>query len=66
MPTGNGKPRTMFKVNRKRRASGDKLKNAQKNILKLQTRIKKEGETAWLKDAMKRAQARLKKYGLKA
>ena len=60
----NGKLREMYKRNRKQRTSGEKLKKAQKTLEKLEARVKKEGETAWIKDALKKAQTKLKKYGI--
>ena len=55
-----------FKQGALRKKSGAaKVTNVEKQAKKLQTRIAREGETAWLKDAVKRVQTRAKKYGVK-
>ena len=47
------------------KAGSAKLTNVEKQAKKLTARIAVEGETAWLKDAVKRMQLRAKKYGIK-
>lgn len=47
------------------KAGAAKVTNVTKIAKKLQERIAKEGETAWLKDAWKRLGLRAKKYGVK-
>lgn len=44
--------------------SHQKVSKAIKHYQKLQIRIKDEGETPWLKDAMERVNVKLKKYGV--
>jgi len=60
-----GRPREMYKRNRKQKTSGDKIEKAQKALERLQKRVKEEGETAWLKDAIQKAEAKLKKFGVR-
>lgn len=43
-----------------------KIKNAVKSLAKLKERAKVEGDTKWLKNAVVKAEAKLKKYGVKA
>ncbi|MDD4352449.1 MAG: hypothetical protein PHU71_05780 [Candidatus Gracilibacteria bacterium] len=62
----NGKPREMYKINRKQKTSGDKLKNTQKTIERIEKRIKKEGASKVTTDELAKANAKLKKYGFKA
>lgn len=53
-------------INRDRKKSGAaKLTNVEKQAKKLRERMKTEGETKWLKNAMQRVEAKAKKYGLK-
>jgi hypothetical protein len=54
----------LYNQNRARAKSGDKSKNAINHMIILQTRISAEGETKWLKMAMYKSQAKLKKYGI--
>ena len=49
----------------RKKSGAAKVTNVEKQAKKLQTRIAREGETAWLKDAVKRVQTRAKKYGVK-
>lgn len=62
----NNRRKVRFKQGAMRKKAGStKLTNVEKQAKKLQTRIAREGETAWLKDAVKRVQTRAKKYGVK-
>lgn len=59
----SGKPRLLYKVNKLRRANTDKVKESLKAFEKLMQRLKKEGETKWMLNALKMAAAKLNKFG---
>lgn len=54
----------MYIVSQRRQIPGDKVKNAQKTYEKLLRRKEIEGETPWILDALKKANARLNKMGI--
>jgi len=58
------KHRGFYKVTRRGPKTHKKVAQAVKHYHKLQTRVKEEGETAWLIDAMERVTLKLKKYGV--
>ena len=61
----NKRPHNMiYSVKRKWSYSGSKIENAIKHYKKLSTRIALEGETLWLKNAMKIVLAKFKKYAI--
>jgi len=61
----NKRPHNMvYSVNRKWAKSGSKLSNAIAHYKQLQKRIAVEGETLWLKNAMKIVLAKFKKYSV--
>jgi hypothetical protein len=64
MANNRRKYQAQIRIDRKKSGPA-KLTNLQKHAKKLQERVAKEGETAWLKDARKRAELRAKKYGIK-
>jgi len=53
-----------YNPNKKRTASRKKYEKAIRSYKKLLKRVEIEGETKWLKNAIVKAQAKLKKYGI--
>ena len=53
-----------YNPNKKRTATWEKYEKAIKAYKKLLKRVEIEGETKWLKNAIAKAQAKLKKYGI--
>lgn len=53
-----------YNPNKKRTSTWDKYEKAIKSYKKLLKRVEIEGETKWLKNAIAKAQAKLKKYGI--
>ena len=54
----------VYSVDRKGAKSGSKVMNAIKHYKILQKRIEVEGETLWIKNAMKIVLAKFKKYSV--
>jgi len=62
MPANKRPRRLNYAVNKKWPKSGSKVAKAISHYKKLQKRISFEGETKWLKNALKVVTAKLKKY----
>ena len=60
-----GHPREEYKRNRKQKTSGKKHSKALKAVKKTEAQIKKEGDSKMLQNQLAKANAKLKKYGLK-
>jgi len=62
MPANKRPRRLNYAVNKKWPKAGMKVSNAISHYNKLQKRIKVEGETKWLQNAVKIVAAKLRKY----
>ncbi|OGC82439.1 MAG: hypothetical protein A2788_01695 [Candidatus Abawacabacteria bacterium RIFCSPHIGHO2_01_FULL_46_8] len=58
-----GNTHTPAYIDTRRPSTGNKVNQAQKTYLKLLRRVKKEGETKWLQNALILAEGRLVKFG---
>lgn len=59
----SGKARFIYKVNKKGPSNTSKMDASVKILKKLGERIKKEGHTKWLTNAVAKIELRMKKYG---
>jgi len=57
------KPRLLYKVNKKKVSNTNKIKELEHTFKKLLERMKKEGETKWMINAVTMAKKRLNKAG---
>ncbi len=64
MPANKRPRRLNYAVNKKWPKSGSKVQKAIDHYKKLQKRIEFEGETKWLKNAMKVVLVKLNKYSI--
>ncbi len=64
MPANKRPRRLNYSVNKKGPITGSKVGKAISHYKKLQERLKFEGETKWLKNALTVVFAKLKKYGI--
>ncbi len=62
MPANKRPRRLNYAVNKKGPVTGNKVGKAIKHYTKLQERVKFEGETKWLLNAIEVSTAKLKKY----
>jgi len=65
MPSSKRWRRFNYAVNNKRVKNNSKVNNAIKHYNKLKTRLVKEWETKWLKNAFVMVESKLKKYWIK-
>ncbi len=65
MPANKRPRRKNYAVNKKGPKAGTKVAKAMVHYSKLQERLKFEGETKWLINAVTIVSAKLKKYGIK-
>jgi len=65
MPSSKRWRRFNYAVNNKRVKNNSKVNNAIKHYNKLKTRLAKEWETKWLKNAFVMVESKLKKYWIK-
>lgn len=63
-PNQSGRKRFFYNQNIKRVKSGDKYKNLIDHTITLAKRLEKEGMTKWIANALNRAQAKIKSYGI--
>lgn len=64
MPANKRPRRLNYAVNKKGPKAGTKVAKAISHYQKLQQRLKFEGETKWLKNALTIVLVKLKKYGI--
>ncbi len=63
-PNQSGRKRFFYNQNIKRVKSGDKYKNLIDHTITLIKRLEKEGMTKWIANALNKAQAKIKSYGI--
>lgn len=63
-PNQSGRKRFFYNQNIKRDKSGDKYKNLIDHTITLIKRLEKEGMTKWIANALNKAQAKIKSYGI--